>query len=152
MKRPSRAVTAVGARRPVPLALVVLAAGWATTLWLSPWSDERVNDLFVYRVFTEPVLDGFLPYRDVFLEYPPLAAPAIGLPGLIGTGEEVFRWAYAGWTFLLALAIYTALPNFKLRGIAFIIPAAMFSATARYQSQYSSGAMGVKPLAGSYSR
>jgi hypothetical protein len=88
-----------------PLALLLLAAGWAATLWISPWSDERVNDLFVYRVFTEPVLDGGLPYRDVFLEYPPLAAPAIGLPGLLGTGEEVFRWAFAGWTFLLAAAV-----------------------------------------------
>jgi hypothetical protein len=87
-----------------PLALLLLAAGWAATLWISPWSDERVNDLFVYRVFTEPLLDGALPYRDVFLEYPPLAAPAIGLPGLVGTGEEVFRWAFAGWTFLLAAA------------------------------------------------
>jgi hypothetical protein len=95
----------VGARRAVPLALLLLAAGWAATLWLFPWSDERVNDLFVYRVFTVPVLDGFLPYRDVFLEYPPLAAPAIALPGLLGTGEEVFRWAFAGWTFLLAAAV-----------------------------------------------
>jgi Glycosyltransferase family 87 len=88
-----------------PLALLLLAAGWGATLWISPWSDERVNDLFVYRVFTEPVLEGGLPYRDVFLEYPPLAAPAIGLPGLLGTGEEVFRWAFAGWTFLLAAAV-----------------------------------------------
>jgi Glycosyltransferase family 87 len=88
-----------------PLALLLLVAGWAATLWISPWSDERVNDLFVYRVFTEPVLDGGLPYRDVFLEYPPLAAPAIALPGLLGTGEEVFRWAFAGWTLLLAAAV-----------------------------------------------
>ena len=94
-----------GDGRAAALALLVLAAGWAATLWISPWSDERVNDLFVYRVFTEPVLDGALPYRDVFLEYPPLAAPAIGLPGLLGTGEEVFRWAFAGWTFLLAAAV-----------------------------------------------
>jgi Glycosyltransferase family 87 len=88
-----------------PLALLLLAAGWAATLWLAPWSDERVNDLFVYRVFTEPLLDGGLPYRDVFLEYPPLAAPAIAVPGLVGTGEEVFRWAFAGWTLLLAAAV-----------------------------------------------
>lgn len=94
-----------GERRAALGALLLLAAGWAATLWISPWSDERVNDLFVYRVFTEPVLDGGLPYRDVFLEYPPLAAPAIGLPGLLGTGEEVFRWAFAGWTFLLASAV-----------------------------------------------
>jgi Glycosyltransferase family 87 len=89
----------------VPAALLLLTAGWAVTLWLAPWSDERVNDLFVYRVFAEPVLDGGLPYRDVFLEYPPLAAPAIALPGVLGTGEEVFRAAFAGWTLLLAAAM-----------------------------------------------
>jgi Glycosyltransferase family 87 len=88
-----------------PVALLLLAAGWAATLWLEPWSDERVNDLFVYRVFAEPFLDGALPYRDAFLEYPPLAAPAIALPGLLGTGEEAFRAAFAGWTLLLAAAV-----------------------------------------------
>jgi hypothetical protein len=87
------------------LAVLLLAAGWAATLWLSPWSDERVNDLFVYRVFTDPVLGGALPYRDVFLEYPPLAAPAIALPGLAGTGAEVFRAAFAAWTLLLGAAV-----------------------------------------------
>jgi hypothetical protein len=92
-------------RRDPLLALLLLAAGWAATLWLFPWSDERVNDLFVYRVFAEPVLGGALPYRDVFLEYPPLAAPTIALPGLAGTGEELFRAAFAGWTFLLAAAV-----------------------------------------------
>jgi hypothetical protein len=88
-----------------PPALLLLVVGWAATLWFAPWSDERVNDLYVYRVFTAPVLDGGLPYRDVFLEYPPLAAPAIALPGLLGTGEEVFRWAFAGWTLLLAASV-----------------------------------------------
>jgi hypothetical protein len=89
----------------VPGAQLLLAAGWAATLWLAPWSDERVNDLFVYRVFTEPVLDGGLPYRDAFLEYPPLAVPAIALPGVLGTGEEAFRAAFAAWTLLLAAAV-----------------------------------------------
>ncbi len=79
-------------------ALVLLAAGWALTLWVTPWSDESVNDLFVYRSFAEPMLDGGLPYRDIAFEYPPLAAPAIALPGLLGTGEESFRWAFALWT------------------------------------------------------
>ena len=101
--RPSS--TARAGRRTAALGLLLLAAGWAATLWVSPWSDERVNDLFVYRVFTEPLLDGGLPYRDIFLEYPPLAAPAIALPGLLGAEEETFRWAFAGWTFLLAAAV-----------------------------------------------
>jgi hypothetical protein len=87
------------------LALLGLAAAFALTLWLDPWADQRVNDLFVYRTFAEPVLSGELPYRDVFLEYPPLAIPAIALPGLAGTGEEAFRLAFAGWTLLLAAAV-----------------------------------------------
>ena len=92
-------------RRDSAAALCLLAAGWAATLWLAPWSDERVNDLFVYRSFAEPVLSGAVPYRDVFFEYPPLAAPAIAVPGLLGTGEETFRLAFAGWTLLLAGAV-----------------------------------------------
>jgi hypothetical protein len=79
-------------------ALALLAAGWALTLWVPPWSDETVNDLFVYRSFAEPFLDGALPYRDIAFEYPPLAAPAIALPGALGIGDESFRWAFALWT------------------------------------------------------
>jgi hypothetical protein len=86
------------------LPLVLLAAGWALTLWVAPWSDERVNDLFVYRSFAEPVLAGELPYRDVAFEYPPLAAPAIAVPGVAGTGEDAFRWAFALWTLAAAAA------------------------------------------------
>ena len=86
-------------------ALGLLVAGWALTLWVAPWSDERVNDLFVYRSFAEPLLSGGLPYRDIAFEYPPLAAPLIGLPGAIGTGEEGFRLAYALWTLAGAVAV-----------------------------------------------
>jgi uncharacterized membrane protein len=84
---------------------VVLAAGWALTIWVSPWADERVNDLFVYRSYADPVLAGAMPYRDVFSEYPPLASVAIVLPGIAGTGAEAFRLAFAGWTLLLAAAV-----------------------------------------------
>ena len=79
-------------------AIGLLAAGWALTLLVAPWSDERVNDLFVYRSFAEPFLADGLPYRDIAFEYPPLAAPAIALPGILGTGAESFRWAFAVWT------------------------------------------------------
>jgi hypothetical protein len=92
-------------RRGALLPLCVLAAGWALTLWVAPWSDERVNDLFVYRSYAEPVLAGALPYRDVFSEYPPLASAAVALPGLAGTDAESFRLAFAGWTLALAAAV-----------------------------------------------
>ncbi|HEX5895595.1 MAG TPA: hypothetical protein VFY47_04665, partial [Thermoleophilaceae bacterium] len=94
-------------RRDALAALALLAAGWALTLWVTPWSDERVNDLFVYRSFAEPVLAGALPYRHVAFEYPPLAAPAFALPGLLGTGEESFRWAFALWTLAGGAAVVT---------------------------------------------
>jgi hypothetical protein len=74
-------------------------------LWVRPWSDETVNDLFVYRTLAEPFLSGALPYRDIAFEYPPLAAPLIALPGVLGTSEEEFRWAYAAWTLLGAGAV-----------------------------------------------
>ena len=92
-------------KRAALAALVLLVAGWALTLWVAPWSDERVNDLFVYRTFAEPVLAGELPYRDIAFEYPPLAAPAIALPGVAGIGEEPFRWAVALWTLGAAAAV-----------------------------------------------
>jgi hypothetical protein len=92
-------------KRTALLALLFLGAGWAFTLWVGPWSDERVNDLFVYRTYADPVLAGALPYRDVFSEYPPLASLAIALPGLVGSGAETFRFAFAGWTFLLAAVV-----------------------------------------------
>ena len=92
-------------RRLVGPALALLALGWAATLWVPPFSDDSVNDLYVYRTFARPVLDGELPYRDAFFEYPPLAAPVIALPGLLGTGDHAFRLAFAGWTLLLAGAV-----------------------------------------------
>jgi glycosyl transferase family 87 len=92
-------------RRAAAAALAVLVLGFAATLWVGPWSDERVSDLFVYRQAAEPVLHGQLPYRDVFLEYPPLAAPVIALPGLAGTGEDAYRLAFAGLTLALAAAV-----------------------------------------------
>jgi hypothetical protein len=92
-------------RRSAVAALVALGAGWAVTLYVGPWSDERVNDLFVYRSFAAPVLDGGLPYRDVAFEYPPLAAPAIAAPGVAGTGEDTFHIAFALWTLAAAAAV-----------------------------------------------
>ena len=92
-------------RRGALFALVLLVAGWALTLWVAPWSDESINDLFVYRSFAGPVLHGSLPYREIAFEYPPLAAPAIVLPGLAGTAGETFRWAFALWTLGAAVGV-----------------------------------------------
>ena len=87
------------------LALGLLCVTFAATFWSGPWADERVNDLFVYRSAAEPLLDGELPYRDVFLEYPPLAAPVLALPGLAGTGEDDYRVAFGLLMLVLAAGV-----------------------------------------------
>lgn len=86
-------------------ALGLLALGFAATFAPGPWSDERVNDLFVYRSYADLFLAGVLPYRDTGFEYPPLAAPLLALPGLVGTGEEAYRLAFAGLALMLAAAV-----------------------------------------------
>ena len=92
-------------RRDALAPLALLAVGWALILWVAPWSDDFINDLAVYRSFVAPMLDGSLPYRDFAFEYPPLAAPLIALPGVVGTDAEVFRWAFAIWTLIGAAAV-----------------------------------------------
>src|SRR5690606_30399638 len=57
-----------------------------TVVWLlvtnhGPLSDVRVNDLYVYSVARDMLLDGNVPYRDWPFEYPPLALVPIGLAG-----------------------------------------------------------------------
>lgn len=89
-------------------ALALLCAGFAATLWLQPWSytDARyIGDLYIYAREAAPLLDGGLPYRDVFFEYPPLAAPVVALPGLAGTDPDSYWLAFAALTLLLATAV-----------------------------------------------
>ena len=86
-------------------AALLLALAWLAILFVDPWADERINDLFLYRSYADLFLDGSLPYRDVAFEYPPLAAPVIALPGLAGTGEDAYKWAFAAFAFALAAAL-----------------------------------------------
>jgi hypothetical protein len=89
-------------------AAALLAAGWGLTLWVDPWADERVSDLYVYRTYAEGFLDGVLPYRDVAFEYPPLAGPLLALAGLAGTDEAPYRLAFAALTLAGGLALVAA--------------------------------------------
>jgi Glycosyltransferase family 87 len=87
------------------LAIGVLCAAWVVTLLVGPWADERVSDLFVYRQAADAMLAGGLPYREVFFEYPPLAAGAIVLPAVVGSGEEEYRLAFAALGLGVAAAV-----------------------------------------------
>ena len=87
------------------VSLALLLAAFAVTLAPGPWGDERVTDLPIYRYDGEAFLDGALPYRDVFFEYPPLAAPILVLPALAGDGPEAYRLAFAGLALALAAGV-----------------------------------------------
>lgn len=84
------------------LALAVLAGCFAVTFLGGPWGDESVTDLFLYRSYADLFLDGFLPYRDVAFEYPPLAAPLLALPAVLGSGDDAYRLAFAALALVLA--------------------------------------------------
>ncbi len=86
-------------------ALILLGAAFAVTLLPGPWGDERVTDLFVYSENAKAFLHGSLPFRDVSFEYPPLAAPLMALPGMVGTDDEIYRLAFAVLALALAAAV-----------------------------------------------
>lgn len=85
-------------------AAALLGVAWLATLAIEPWSDETVNDLFVYRTYADLFLDGLLPFRDVAFEYPPLGALPLWLAGLAGTDEPTYRAAFAVLMLAAALA------------------------------------------------
>jgi uncharacterized membrane protein len=85
----------VTGRRLTVAGCLALTLTFAVTTFAMPWSDERVRDLPVYSSDAAAFLDGMLPYRDVPFEYPPLAAPALALPGVLGTAEGTYRWSFA---------------------------------------------------------
>lgn len=91
--------------RDTGLALAALAVSYAATIKVFPWSDERVNDMFVLRTDAAAFLDGRLPYRDIFFEYPLLAAVPIGLPGLNGTDWHGYRHGFMALSLVLAVAV-----------------------------------------------
>ena len=91
--------------RDTGLALVALAVSYAATIKVFPWSDERVNDMFVLRTDAAAFLDGRLPYRDIFFEYPLLATLPIALPGLNGTDWHGYRHGFMALSLALAVVL-----------------------------------------------
>jgi hypothetical protein len=76
------------------LRLHVIAAS-ALVLALSCWfgegglrtSDDR-GDVGLYENYARATLDGALPYRDFYVEYPPLALPVFVAPALVTEDDE----------------------------------------------------------------
>jgi len=96
-------------------AVTVLAAAFAVTLLPGPWGDESVTDLLLYRSYADLFLDGSLPYRDVAFEYPPLAAPLLALPGVVGSGDASYRLAFGAIALALTVVLVLLLGSLARR-------------------------------------
>jgi glycosyl transferase family 87 len=81
----------------MPWALAGLAIlVWAVPLQIGFYRRSPITDIPVYRHVADLMLDGLVPYRDFFLEYPPLAAGLFAGAGLVpGNYTAVFQVAMA---------------------------------------------------------
>jgi hypothetical protein len=81
----------------IPLVAAVLAAG----VWFGPmehagiWQDGQIVDTPTYLRYADAAADGQLPYRDVEVEYPPLAFAVILPPRLYASDYEGFTSAFS---------------------------------------------------------
>jgi hypothetical protein len=81
----------------IPLAAAALAAA----VWFGPmehqgtWQDGQIVDTPTYLRYADDVADGNLPYRDVQVEYPPLAFAVILPPRLVGSSYESYTSAFS---------------------------------------------------------
>lgn len=81
----------------IPLLAAVLAAG----AWFGPmeqagiWQDGQIVDTPTYLHYADEVADGHLPYRDVQVEYPPLAFAVILPPRLWSSSYDGYTSAFS---------------------------------------------------------
>jgi len=105
----------------VVLATVVLqAAAWCLLVYLFHvrhlgYAFFDVSDIGVYREFAELFAQGRVPYRDVSVEYPPLAVPLMVLPTkLVWLGGYDWVFAIEMMVFCAGAAVVTTLTAGRL--------------------------------------
>ena len=107
--------------------LLVLSAG------LAPDLREGSNDLYLYRETGESILQGEVPYRDFFIEYPPGSLPVFIPPALFSASQASFidLFSLEMTLTLAATLLLTALGARRLRGArVWVLPAATFALAA----------------------
>ena len=100
---------------------------------LPPDLREGSNDLSLYREAGESILQGEVPYRDFFIEYPPGSLPAFVPPALFSASQASFIGLFSlEMTLTLAVTLLlTALGARRLHGSrAWMLPAATFALAA----------------------
>jgi hypothetical protein len=80
----------------IPLLAAALAAG----VWFGPmehagiWQDGQIVDTPTYLRYADAFADGQLPYRDVQVEYPPLAFAVILPPRIVSSSYDDYTSAF----------------------------------------------------------
>ena len=94
---PARLLRAPLARASALGVLVLLAACSLPNVGL--WSGQGVADTGLYGLYGHRIMQGQLPYRDFYLEFPPGALPALVVPDLVHShyvaGFHLFQFACA---------------------------------------------------------
>lgn len=97
--------------RPSIAILVVLYALMFVVAAATPLTEFVLNqgDVGLYLQNARHVLAGEVPYRDFFLEYPPLALVPMVAPVLLWpfgrVDFELYRWLFAGWSAALLVGL-----------------------------------------------
>ena len=116
--------------------MAALAVVWLVATNHGPFSADSVNDLYVYGVYHQFLLDGLTPYRDFGFEYPPGALLPIGLGGahavrfsllMLGCAlvAQGAAWALGGWRAGWAMVALPVLAGALVRTHFDAFPAAL---------------------------
>jgi hypothetical protein len=118
---PSRPGTADAARPPlwllvIPFGIVLAVAALTPTASLFP----HQGDVSLYLEKAIAIADGGIPYRDVSLEYPPLAFVPMVVPYLLWpfgpVDLDVYKWLFAAWEAVMMVALGLVLAQVVRRG------------------------------------
>jgi len=114
------------------LLIVILIYGTTIALdnlfirdWLTGWAGPS-PDLGVYQERGQNIIDGKLPYRDFYVESPPIINYLLVPPQLLGGAAWIYAMYFSFFTFLTGAVIYVILRNFDeylafLCGLIFVL-------------------------------
>jgi hypothetical protein len=123
LRRPADVRTGVA----VALAGIALFAASASLPNVGLFDEEQVGDTPAYARHANAILDGRVPYRDFYLEYPPGALPVFVPPAVGGDGGYAAR--FKALALLLGAALVAAVVATLFAARA---PAAHLSAAAAF--------------------
>jgi len=101
----------------IPAAVILVAAALTPAIELT----RNQGDVGLYLGNARAILDGGVPYRDVALEYPPLAIVPMVVPYLAGLPSggvtlDRYAWLFASWEAVLVVLLGIALVGIARRG------------------------------------